>query len=66
MESSRIKRQLLSVYKKIAEKHKFCSLHLTAIFYITCYGLCLFFFQLIELPINIINELNNHNQYPGP
>jgi hypothetical protein len=41
-------------------------LHLTAIFYITCYGLCLFFFQLIELPINIINELDNHNQYPGP
>jgi hypothetical protein len=34
-----------SLKTRIAENHKFCSLHSTVIFYIMCCGLYLFFFQ---------------------
>jgi hypothetical protein len=55
MKSSRIEKQLLSVYKtKIAEKHKICSLHLTAIFYIPCCGLYLFTQKCHIIDINEI------------
>ena len=58
MKSSRVKVQLLSIKIKIADKHKLCSLHLTAIFYIPCYAtLFQFNVQLIIYKTKSINYM---------